>query len=104
MSGRPQRERELLDIQERLERELAAALKLCVINATQRDEALADAQEQARLNGMGSEREARLIAQRDEARAALREAIEALEDPAMERYLNDGEIERWRKAAGLDET
>jgi hypothetical protein len=37
----------------------------------ERDEARAEALEQARLNGMGSEREARLIAQVQEARAEL---------------------------------
>ena len=43
------------------------------------DALLAELHEQARLNGMGSEREARLIAERDAMRAALEKAASALE-------------------------
>ena len=43
---------------------------VCVLQ-NERDDAMEDSLEQARLLGMGSEREAKLISERDEAREAL---------------------------------
>jgi hypothetical protein len=53
----------------------------------ERDEARAEALEQARLNGMGSEREARLMAQVQEARAELARLKEAI--PAVLTHIDD---------------
>jgi hypothetical protein len=63
-----------------LEVELAAMTGEC-------DEARAEALEQARLNGIGSEREARLMARVQEARAELARLKEAI--PAVLTHIDD---------------
>jgi hypothetical protein len=55
--------------------------------AAERDEARAEALEQARLNGMGSEREARLMAQVQEARAELARLKDAI--PVVLTHIDD---------------
>jgi hypothetical protein len=58
----------------------------------ERDEARAEALEQARLNGMGSEREARLMAQVQEARAELARLTTLFGEPvAWQERLSDSE-------------
>ena len=83
-------EKELAEIRERDAQQYASCLdqkiSICSQHAIDRrrlllayDALLAELHEQARLNGMGSEREARLIAERDAMRAALEKAASALE-------------------------
>jgi len=57
---------------------------------TQRDEARAEALEQARLLGMGADRELRLMAERDEAREAVKRLAAAL-DKLVELHAMDAE-------------
>jgi hypothetical protein len=60
--------------------------------AAERDEARAEALEQARLNGMGSEREARLMAKAQEARAELERLTTLFGEPvAWQERLSDSE-------------
>jgi hypothetical protein len=70
-----------------LRAELADLLVSMEHLAAERDEARAEVLEQARLNGMGSEREARLMAQVQEARAELARLKEAI--PAVLTHIDD---------------
>ena len=66
---------------------------VCVLQ-NERNEAMEDSLEQARLLGMGSEREAKLISERDEARGALERIYQA---SMVARSLEE-DFAEWEKA------
>jgi len=75
-----------------LRAELADLLVSMEHLAAERDEARAEVLEQARLNGMGSEREARLMAKAQEARAELERLTTLFGEPvAWQERLSDSE-------------